>query len=326
MSFTGGLHHVAGRCYAWLQPDGGWGLSNAGLIVGEGAAVLVDTLFDLVHTRRMLDAMDKLTARAPIATAINTHGNGDHWFGNELIPDAEIIAAAGSLLDMQAVGPATVASLVGMPGPTGDYVRNIFGRFRFDGISPAYPSTTFEGARTLEIGGVELRLIDVGPAHTRGDTIVHCPQDRVVYTGDIVFAGGTPLVWAGPVANWIAACDTIAGLDVDVLVPGHGPPCPVATVRDMADYLSFVHEQALDRHAKGMTAMEAALTIDLGRFGVLPERERLALNVSTIYRELDPPAGPPDGPAMFGCMAELLARDTATDTTSDAVADLSDGA
>ena len=75
----------------------------------------------------------------------------------------------------------------------------------------------------LSVGSREVRLIEVGPAHTRGDTLALLPAERVLFTGDILFHGGHPIAWAGPVSNWIAACDRILGMDVDVIVPGHGP-------------------------------------------------------------------------------------------------------
>lgn len=298
---------VRGSCHAFVQPDGGWGLSNAGLVVGNGESLLVDTLFDLAHTRTMLDAFSGLTASAPIATVVNTHGNGDHWFGNELVAESRIVASAETLRDMQAVGPDLVQLLVNAPGPTGAYARQIFGDFDFTGITPTYPDETFEDEVTLHAGGVEVLLIDVGPAHTAGDTIVYCEQDGVVFTGDIVFAGGTPIMWEGPVQNWSAACHRILELDADLVVPGHGPVSAMARVQDMVDYLEFVHEQSTVRYDAGMSAQEAAKDIDLGPFSAWPEAERVAVNVATIYRGLagdDTPA--PPGPVSFGCMAELF--------------------
>ena len=89
-------HHPLGNgCHAWLQPGGGWGLSNAGLITGNGASLLVDTLIDVRLTRRMLDGLAGFTAENPITTLVNTHGNPDHWFGNQLLDGAEIIAEIG---------------------------------------------------------------------------------------------------------------------------------------------------------------------------------------------------------------------------------------
>jgi cyclase len=302
-----GLETVRGGSLAWLQPDGGWGLSNAGVVVGEGESLLVDTLFDLALTRRMLEAVAGATASAPLTTLVNTHGNGDHWFGNELVHHVSVVASAATVDDMRAVGPDLLAAMQGMPGDTGDYVREIFGSYAFNAITPTYPDRTYEDRLELSVGGVDVLLLDVGPAHTAGDTVVYVERDGVVFTGDIVFAGATPVMWDGPVENWLAACRRIRDLGADLMVPGHGPVSPVSRVQDMADYLEFVHEQASTRFARGMSAQQAALDIDLGGYAAWPESERLAVNVATVYRELDP--GPPAaGPELFGCMAELFRR------------------
>ena len=80
--FELGLHEVADGVFAYLQPDGGWGWSNAGLLAGDWSSLLVDTLFDLRLTRRMLDAMDAVTGGRPIDIVVNPHANGDHCYGN----------------------------------------------------------------------------------------------------------------------------------------------------------------------------------------------------------------------------------------------------
>ncbi len=101
---------LASGCYLWAATGDGWGYSNAGLITGRGASLLVDTLYDLRLTGEMLDGFAPLTRRAPIATVVNTHGNGDHWFGNQLVAHAQVIAAQASLADMRAVGPDPVSA------------------------------------------------------------------------------------------------------------------------------------------------------------------------------------------------------------------------
>ncbi|MEU1513927.1 MBL fold metallo-hydrolase [Streptomyces sp. NPDC005811] len=300
-----GRIELGGGCRAWIAESGGWGMSNAGLITGRGESLLVDTLYDLRLTGAMLDAFAPVTATAPISTVVNTHGNGDHWFGNQLVAHAEIVASRGSLADMRQVGPAEMRALTGADSPTGRFARRIFGRFDHSDLEPALPSRVFDGETVLDVGGTEVRLIDVGPAHSAGDTIVHVPRAGTVYTGDIVFAGATPIVWHGPFGRWLAACDLLLGLDADTVVPGHGPVTSRRAVREVRDYLEFVHEQATARFAAGMPVMDAARDIRLGRFADLDESERLAVNVHTVYRELDPALPPLDGPGLFGCMAEL---------------------
>jgi glyoxylase-like metal-dependent hydrolase (beta-lactamase superfamily II) len=148
----------------------------------------------------------------------------------------------------------------------------------------------------------------VGPAHTAGDVIAFVPANRVVYTGDILFVDGTPIAWAGPVSNWIKACNRILGLEVDVVVPGHGPITDKAGVKRMQDYLVYVDEQARQRHAAGMNAWDAAQNIALGSFGAWEDAERLAVTVDTIFREINDDHSPRNIMELFGRMADLQRR------------------
>src|SRR5215469_14764437 len=96
IAYSRGLHEVGDGLWAWLQPDGGWGWSNAGLVTGDTASLLVDTLFDLRLTAEMLDAMSPHLADRTISTVVNTHANGDHCYGNAALPDAEVIASTAT--------------------------------------------------------------------------------------------------------------------------------------------------------------------------------------------------------------------------------------
>jgi cyclase len=260
-TYPPGLQEVADGCHAYLQPDGSWGWSNAGLVVGDGASLLVDTLFDLRLTQRMLDSMTAITLAAPIGQVVNTHANGDHCFGNVLVGDAEIIATSATTREMEEVPPSLLAGLNSAPGEVGDMFRSFFGEFDFEGIELRLPDRTFDGRIDLEVGGRLVELIEVGPAHTQGDTLAHVPDARTIYTGDILFIGGTPIVWAGPLSNWVAACDLMLGMDVDVVVPGHGPVTDKAGVASVRDYLSFVDDAAGQRYAAGIDAWEATREI-----------------------------------------------------------------
>ncbi len=313
--YTKGLHEVADGVYAYLQPDGGWGWSNAGLIAGDGASMLIDTLFDLRLTAEMLAAMAPVTADRPITALVNTHANGDHCFGNELVagPGVEIVASAAAAAEMDEAPPASLAALVDgvdeMPEAMGDFIRRNLGSFEFGGITTTPPTRTFSGVDHLEVGGRRVELIEVGPAHTAGDVLVWLPDERVVFTGDILFIQGTPILWAGPVTNWIEACDRIIGLEAAIIVPGHGPLTDADGVRAVSEYLRTVERGTRARHDAGMTAAEAVLDIhaelEATPFGSWGDRERLVINVETIWATLEPGYTQPSILKLFSRMAQL---------------------
>jgi cyclase len=303
-----GLHEIGDGCFAYLQPDGGWGWSNAGLVTSGGESLLIDTLFDLALTRAMLDEMAPITGAAPIANLINTHANGDHCFGNELVIGAEIISSSACAAEMEHTPPGMLAAMMrgaADMGAVGEYLVKAFGDFDFEGITYTLPTKTFDTRLDVTVGDKVVELIEVGPAHTEGDVIAHVPDDGVIYTGDILFIEGTPLMWAGPVANWIAACDLIIELNADQIVPGHGPITDANGVSRVRDYLAYIESEARERHAAGMSAADAAADIALGEFGAWIDRERIAINVDTIYRELEPSRSPTDVMTLFTMMATL---------------------
>jgi glyoxylase-like metal-dependent hydrolase (beta-lactamase superfamily II) len=307
--YSKGLHDLGDGCYAWLQPDGSWGWSNAGLVVDGDASLLVDTLFDLPLTREMLAAMRAATPAARrIDTLVNTHANGDHCFGNELVGDATIVASQACAEEMGELPPSALAAMLEHAdalGAAGAFFREIFGAFEFDGITLTPPTETFEGRATRRVGDKEVALIEVGPAHTRGDVLVHVPADGVVFTGDILFVDGHPIIWEGPIGNWVRACDAILEMRAETIVPGHGPLTDDAGVRALRDYLTTLEREARRRYEAGMPLREAMRDIALDDYASWGDGERIAVNVATLYREFGDPAPAPSPVDLFGWMAEL---------------------
>ncbi len=313
--FAKGLQQIGRGVYGYLQPDGSWGWSNAGLVVDGDASLLVDTLFDLRLTREMLDAMKRAEPRAAgrIGTVVNTHANGDHCYGNALVAGAEIVATAATAEEMKHLPAAVLGGLVKSLGsedsPLGRFVTRAFGPFAFDEVGPpVLPTRTFERSLTLHVGDRPVELLAVGPAHTQGDAIVHVPDARTVFTGDILFVEGTPIVWEGPVANWIAACDRILALGAEVVVPGHGPITDRRGVEAVRAYLAYVTREARVRFEAGLDAATAARDIPLGEFADWGDRERIVVNVDTLYREFGAPNAGGDTLRLLRGMGEYPAR------------------
>ncbi|ORA17346.1 fumarylacetoacetate hydrolase family protein [Mycobacterium arosiense] len=313
--YTRGLHPVADRVWAWTLPDGGYGWSNAGLIAGDGASLLVDTLFDLALTREMLAAMRPITESAPITDAVITHSNGDHTHGNQLLDaSVRIIAACGTAEEIEhGMAPEMLAmAQTANLGPVATrYTRERFGHFDFSNITLRNADQTFDRNLFVEVGGRRIDVLNLGPAHTAADSVVHVPDAGVLFGGDLLFIGCTPIVWAGPIANWVAACDAMIALDAPTVVPGHGPVTDPDGIRAVRGYLVHVAEQAEAAYRRGLSWAEAADTIDLGEYATWLDAERVVVNVYQRYRELDPQTPQLEVMALLVMQAEWLAKRSA---------------
>ena len=170
-----------------------------------------------------------------------------------------------------------------------------------------YPSRIFAGRLDLQVGDRTVSFLELGPAHTAGDTIVHVPDAHTVFTGDLLFIDGTPIVWSS-LSNWITACDRIIELHASVLVPGHGPVTDASGVRDVRRYLRFIQDEAGRRFQAGMDPAAAADDIDITDFADWGDPERLAANVVAAYRELDPSLPALTTSELFMRMAQWRAR------------------
>ena len=287
--YTKGLHDLGNGAWAYLQPDGTWGWSNAGLIVDGDETLLVDTLFDFRTTAAMLAEMRAAVPKAKtIDTLVNTHSNGDHTFGNKLAGAGQIVSSRACAEEMAERGPDKLAALMrkAPDGEGGKFLHEAMGpaKFDFDGVDEyVLPTRTFETELTLKVGDKDVRLLNVGPAHTGGDILVHVPGDRTVFTGDILFNEGHPVIWEGPVANWVRACDIMLSWDIETVVPGHGAICGKDGIRRMKDYLVHLDTEGRKRYDAGMDVEEAALDISMADFDGWTDAERIVLNLQTLY-------------------------------------------
>ena len=315
-----GLYEVAGGVYAWLVPNGSWGEANGGLVVGDGASTLIETLWDVPKTRTMLEAMAQITREAAIDSVINSHADGDHFFGNELVGDCEIITSRASAKQMAHHKPQTMLLLARLgrllgslplraTREIGHWFQGMCKPYDFAGVTPTPATRTFDGALEVDCGGRLLRLIEVGPAHTAGDLMVHVPDAGVLFAGDILFIDCTPVMWAGPHTNWLKALDVIDELDPDVIVPGHGPLTDRAGVQQVRDYWDYLAQAARKRFERGLGATAAAREIadsaDFEARGFLAwdSPERVVMNCHMLYREFQNVTGALKTPQVLQILA-----------------------
>jgi len=287
--FSRGWHRVGEHSWAWLEPDGGWGKANAGLVTDQGHGLQIDTLFDLPHAQHMRDSLALTVPGVGIETVVNTHADPDHCWGNQLFPEAAITVSEHTAREMaDGHRPEPYRQLLADDRDLllRHYLRDLNTGFGFEDIELPPPARTFSGTLDIAVGGVTARLIDIGAAHTEGDTVVWVPEDGVLYSGDLLFSGVHPVMWGGPIENWIAACRTMEGLNPRVVVPGHGPLMDRDGIVEFRGYLEYLATEITHRFEAGMPWREAAVDIPLDRWN-RESPERVAVTVATMYSQLE---------------------------------------
>lgn len=278
--------------HAYVQPDGGWCLNNAGFVSDGESTLLVDTAATERRARLLRETL-LATGAPPPRTLVNTHHHGDHTYGNGVFtPGATVVGHESCRTEVVAAG---------------HQLHLIWPRTEFGAITITPPDTTFSERLTLRAAGTEVRLIHPGAAHTVGDTIVHLPEHGVVFTGDLVFQGGTPFIPTGSLSGSLRALGLLRSLGAETVAPGHGPVTDPSAYDATERYLLYVAELAEAARGKGLTPLEAARGADLGEFAALRESERLVANLHRAYAELDglPEGSPLDIAAVFTDMTAL---------------------
>jgi cyclase len=275
------LEEVAERIYAYIQPDGGWCLNNAGFVVGPKAVTLVDTAATEMRARLLRSAIASVTALAP-RTLINTHHHGDHTYGNCVFAHEAVIIGHDDC-------PAEMAEQDML-------LTHLWPHVEWGDIEIVPPAVTFPDRLRLYVGDLRVELMHVGPAHTTNDVVVWVPEHRVLFTGDVVFNGGTPFVLMGSVAGTLATLPRLRALGAATIVPGHGPVGGPELYDATESYLGWVQEVAKHGIAAGLSPLQVAKEADLGYFGEWLDSERIVGNLHRAYAEEQgaPPGRPLD--------------------------------
>lgn len=270
---------VAEGVYAFVQDDGTWWINNAGLVLGSSAGILIDTCTTEQRTTELLDAVGTVSNGRPLRYALNTHHHGDHTFGNSLLPAATAVIGHPRMRD----GLAAERTLDDFPPFWTP--KPAFGR-----LTKRLPDLTVDEGAVVYLGDRGVELHHPGyVAHTSGDLVAWVPDVRVLFVGDLLFPGHTPMVLAGSPAGAIRSLDWIAGFDAQHIVPGHGEVIEQSALdgvlSDHRRYYDFVLAEATRGLRDGLTPVEVARTAELGEFGAWLDPERFILNVHSAYGE-----------------------------------------
>ena len=265
---------VAEDVYAYIQEDGTWWLNNAGFVVGKRGVLDIDTCATEERTRHLIGEIEKASS-APVRTLVNTHSHPDHTFGNYLFKGAAIIGHENARPDVLDFGPPSSALY------WGDHIE-----WGIIELEPPFISIT--DALTVYVDDLECRVMPVGGrAHSDNDLMVWIPERSVLFTGDLLFNGGTPFVVNGSPAGLIRVLEEIIEpLGAQVIVPGHGAVTDASLIAPTLDYLRFIQKVALEAAEAGLGPLEAARECDLGPYAGWLDSERIAANLHRALLEI----------------------------------------
>lgn len=238
-------------------------ISNAGFVVTPAGVVVIDALGSPLLARELIEEIRRVTGK-PVTHVIVTHYHADHIYGLQEFKraGARIIAHKGALeyLNSDTASARLAASRVEL-APF------------IDGSTQLVPADEWiSGPRDLVVGGVQLKLVPVGPAHTPEDLVVLLPKEKVLFAGDLVFRGRVPFVGQADSGQWVKSLNTILGFDAQIVVPGHGPlsTSPRQDMELTRDYLAYLR-QAMGRAARELEPFDEAYgKADWSRFEHLP--------------------------------------------------------
>ena len=262
---------------------------NSGILIGDGAVVVIDSGYSTAAGRELLADVRRLTDR-PISTVIITHHHFDHAWGNDAFPGAEIVGHDNARQNMEADPEAYRASMTAFAATAAAWYaltpEELAAQFEQTGITP--PTATFTDRMTIDLAGQRVELLHLGAAHTTGDTLVHLPDAGIVFGGDVICNHVLPNAADGDPLHWPSVLAGVSGLGVQRIVPGHGPVGGAAVVTEFQaaiERLTGEVQGALDAGAPDPRAASAHVHLD--DFGDWAGRELVAGTVRRIYRALE---------------------------------------
>ena len=236
------LERIAEGIYAAINTVKGGAMSNAGIVDLGGETAVFDAFVSRAAARALRSAAEDLTGRAP-RYLVNSHAHGDHVWGNPVFrPEATIVATSATIAAMAAEGsgdidPEELKSFIerseeALAGESDELTRaNIEGnlyprKWVYEELPIEVDLPTVALDSSLEIRGDArvVQLVSYGRAHTAGDLVLVCPEDRVVFVGDLGFFQDQPPYIApdGDAAAWAICLVGLQEMRADAYVPGHG--------------------------------------------------------------------------------------------------------
>ena len=257
------------------------GLTNSGIIIGDDSVLVIDSLRMPSFARSLVEDVRKLTDK-PVKYVIDTHSHWDHSWGNQEFPEAAIIGHENCYSEMVDVEwNEEWKNKILSSGDAWSDEANV--------VTITPPEITYQDSMRIYFGGREIILKYLGKAHTSGDTFIHLPKERIVFTGDVAQDGGVPYLGDSYPDEWLDTDDRMAELPVDRFVSGHGPVGDInalKTARDFIHSLVGSMKSAISDGKDSKTASDSVFTELQGQYGNWRSFDRLGESLPDVYHKL----------------------------------------
>jgi glyoxylase-like metal-dependent hydrolase (beta-lactamase superfamily II) len=242
--------------------------ANAGVIIGKDGILVVDTMVSAKEAKRFIKDI-RAISRKPIKYVVNTHYHLDHSLGN-----SEFARVGAVIIAQENAGKA-------IENTAGETLKNVkeYGLTPKDmaGTSVVYPVLAYDNRMTIDIGGQRIEFIHARHCHTDGDTLVYLPDKKVLFAGDVLFTNYHPFLGEGNIEEWIKELDDIKSMDIEKIIPGHGPISGKNDLDDMMKYLLMFDAKAKELTSRSDDLQKIVAEIQNG----LPRRSEGAWLISS---------------------------------------------
>ncbi len=254
--------------------------ANAGFVVSERGAIVIDTLNTPDRGRQLAQAVETHT-RKPVAFVINTHHHYDHVFGNQAF-DAPIIAHC-ALSRQLAQAAARDLMPVSIAARLSEHPED---SWLADELELRYPNLIFQHRLVLDLPPRRMVVCHLG-GHTPDSSIVDLPEEGILFAGDLVFEGRVPFLRHAHIEGTIQALRQLERLGARIIVPGHGQLCDMTYVLRFRDYIEDLRAQVGELMAQGWDKGSILDSDKLPRWWTEDRPELLRANVERVFDELD---------------------------------------
>jgi glyoxylase-like metal-dependent hydrolase (beta-lactamase superfamily II) len=228
---------------------------NVGIIVGSRATLVVDTGLGPRNGETVLHAVNRVSRNAAVYV-VSTHFHPEHALGESAFPPSTtIVRARSQQQDIDEFGLTLAKTFASRSAVVADLLRDA--QFRKADIF-------FDRDYALDLGGVRVRLLSLGPTHTRGDTIVWVEGDRILFAGDVVM-NKTFVAFASPyssVAAWLADFDRLEPLRPLKVVPSHGPIGEASLIAEQRGVMRAIQARSAELKRQGTSADQTATAVE----------------------------------------------------------------